>query len=701
MILGNRSVNILQQIIQAEGYVSINQLIDVIRVSKRTIYYDIKKIEDWLEEEGLHSIEYIRPLGYCLNNETKQIIVKKLNEFTSDQYEYSPQERKIWLILCLLIKENRILLEDLIDLLQVSRNTVLTDLKKLKVELNKYDLLLQFGRKQGYQIAGDEQDKRNLLISSLSHIISKNGWEYLISQVKCIITDMRNEKDTLERETLYNIKNILSNCEEFLGIQYTDEVLENLSVYMYLFHRRILKGQYIEMEEAEKNVLRDSKQFEAAKYIAKQFERKFAVKFPSDEIYYITTHLLGAKVNYQENMYEKNNKDEIHLVVDRMIKEFQDYACVIFEDFNGLSSDLYLHMKPAFYRVKYGIDIENPLLNTIQQNYKEVYCLTKKVIHHFEEYVRKSVSDDEIAYITMHFGAWMRKEGIVPNPRKTALLVCPNGIGTSRMLQYQLEKLFSNVDILNAISKREYESNTFDVDCIITTTEIEKRGVPVFKVNPILTDSEKASLLRNVNGVLYGENQKDSVDVVMGIIRKYSDVVDEQSLKRELTEFMSGPVYFEKEEKYKPMLNELLTKEFIQLQNRVDNWKDAIKVAAEPLLQNQYIIEEYIDEMIVNVEKLGPYIVIAPKIAIPHARPEAGVKQLGMSLLQLKESVSFSEKQEHAANLIIVLAAIDNETHLKALAQLSEMLSEQKNVEMLIQSDSKDKLLEMIAKYSN
>ncbi len=100
------------------------------------------------------------------------------------------------------------------------------------------------------------------------------------------------------------------------------------------------------------------------------------------------------------------------------------------------------------------------------------------------------------------------EEGIVPNPRKTALLVCPNGIGTSRMLQYQLEKLFSNIDILNAISKREYESNIFDVDCIITTTEIEKGNVPVFKVNPILSDSEKAALLRKVNGVLYGETKK-------------------------------------------------------------------------------------------------------------------------------------------------------------------------------------------------
>ena len=98
-----------------------------------------------------------------------------------------------------------------------------------------------------------------------------------------------------------------------------------------------------------------------------------------------------------------------------------------------------------------------------------------------------------------------------------------------------------------------------------------KKECAGFKVNPILSDSEKAALLRKVNGVLYGENQKDSVDLVMGIIQKYADVVDEKSLKRELIEFMSGPAYFEKEEKYKPMLNELLTREFIHLEDRVDN----------------------------------------------------------------------------------------------------------------------------------
>lgn len=552
MILDHRSTAILQQIIQADGYTSVDQLMELLQVSKRTIYYDMKKVGDWLAAEHLEPIKYIRSLGYCLNDETKRTVIQKLHGFTMVQYDYSPHERKAWIALYLLTKEKRILLEDLIDLVQVSRNTTLADLKKLKVGLVKFKLSLQFDRKRGYYIEGTEQGKRSLLTFYLSQLIAKHGWEYLISHVKYIVNRGENEKDRKEQEELLLIKNILSNCEGFLGVQYTDEVLENLSVYMYLFRNRIVQGQCVEVEDAEKDVLRETKHFEAAKYIGKQFENVLHVEFPKDEIYYITTHLLGAKVNAQQKEYEKNDVQGIRYIVDRMIKDFQHYACVIFQDFTGLASDLYLHIKPAFYRVKYGIEIENPLLHTIQKNYEEVYILTRKVVHHFEEYVGKQISEDEMAYITMHFGAWMRKEGIVPNPRKTALLVCPNGIGTSRMLQYQLEQLFSSIDILKAISKREYESNAFEVDCIITTTELEKGTVPIFMVKPILTDSEKASLLRKVNAALFGEDQNDSVDIMIQIIQKYADVIDEQSLKKELREFISGPVHLNREEKCKP-----------------------------------------------------------------------------------------------------------------------------------------------------
>ncbi|MDM5188977.1 BglG family transcription antiterminator [Bacillus sp. DX4.1] len=701
MMLDHRSTAILQQVIQADTYISVEQLTEVLRVSKRTIYYDVKKVDDWLIAEQLQPIQNIRSLGYCLDDDTKQEVIEKWHGFTAFQYEYSPHERKLWLALHLLTREKRLLLEDLMDAVQVSRNTTLADLKKLKQELMKFELSIQFDRKHGYFIEGTEQGKRNLLTFYLSQLIAKHGWEHLMSQVKRIVNHEEINKEGEEQEEILLISKILSECEVFLGVQYTDEVLENLSVYMYLFRNRIAKGQCVEMDDVEKDVLQNTKHFEAAKYIGKQFETVLNVKLPKDEIYYITTHLLGAKLNAQQHDYEVHDPTGIRKIVDYMIKDFQYYACVMFTDLIGLTSDLYLHMKPAFYRVRYGIEIENPLLQIIQQTYEEVYVLTKKVVCHFEEYVGKQISEDEIAYITMHFGAWMRKEGIVPNPRKTALLVCPNGIGTSRMLQYQLEQLFSSIDILKAVSKREYESNSFEVDCIITTTELEKSTKPIFMVNPILTDSEKASLLRKVNAVLYGEDQKDSVDTLMQIIKKHSHIIDEHSLKQELREYISGPVHMSKEEKYKPMLNELLVEDHIQFQDRVDSWEEAITVASEPLLKKGCISEKYIQAMIESVIELGPYIVIAPKIAIPHARPETGVKKLGMSLLQLKEGVLFSEKQEHSVNLVIVLAAIDNETHLKALAQLSDMLSQTENIEMLIHSNSKEKMLEMINQYSN
>lgn len=169
----------------------------------------------------------------------------------------------------------------------------------------KFKLALNFNRKHGYNIIGNEHGKRNILILNLSQIISKHGWEYLISHVKYITNDNKNVKGNKDHEELLIIKNILSNCEELLGVQYTDEVLESLSVYMYLFRNRIVNGKCVEMEDAEKDVLRETKQFEAAKYIAKQFERVFFVDFPIDEIYYITTHLLGAKVNAQQKDFEK------------------------------------------------------------------------------------------------------------------------------------------------------------------------------------------------------------------------------------------------------------------------------------------------------------------------------------------------------------------------------------------------------------
>src|SRR5579875_2314556 len=136
------------------------------------------------------------------------------------------------------------------------------------------------------------------------------------------------------------------------------------------------------------------------------------------------------------------------------------------------------------------------------------------------------------------------------------------------------------------------------------------------------------------------------------------------------------------------MLHELLTEKTIQIQSQADNWEEAIVAASRPLVEQDCITGGYVAAMIHNVKKLGPYIVIVPHIAIAHARPDQGVHQLSMSMLCLEHPVSFSEKEEHQVRLVIVLAAVDHESHLHALSQLASLLSEADKIEKIMSASS-------------
>jgi len=129
-------------------------------------------------------------------------------------------------------------------------------------------------------------------------------------------------------------------------------------------------------------------------------------------------------------------------------------------------------------------------------------------------------------------------------------------------------------------------------------------------------------------------------------------------------------------------------------------WKEAIQDAAAPLLRAQHISEDYVHAMIQNIEAFGPYVIIGPGVAIPHARPEQGAYQVGMSLLKLEQPTYFLDKEEHKIQLIICLAAPDATSHLKALAQLTRLLSNPSALQVLQTAQRKEDVLSLIEKYS-
>ena len=140
------------------------------------------------------------------------------------------------------------------------------------------------------------------------------------------------------------------------------------------------------------------------------------------------------------------------------------------------------------------------------------------------------------------------------------------------------------------------------------------------------------------------------------------------------------------------MTLEIISSDKVQVLEQVESWREAINIAASPLQEQGYFQQDYIDDMIRSVEKLGPYIVIAPEIAIAHARPNNNVKKIGLSLLKLNQHINFSE-EGHYASLVFVLSAIDNEGHLEVLRNLAITLGNQQTVEHLLNAQTSSEII--------
>lgn len=147
-----------------------------------------------------------------------------------------------------------------------------------------------------------------------------------------------------------------------------------------------------------------------------------------------------------------------------------------------------------------------------------------------------------------------------------------------------------------------------------------------------------------------------------------------------------------------PLLKDLLKENTIKLKMDVKDWEDAVRKGGELLEQDGSIEHRYIDGMINSVKEIGPYIVIAPGIAMPHARPEAGTKKIGMSLLTLKHPVEFGNKDNDPVSIVVCLCAIDHYTHLKAMSELVELLGDDNKVEKIRAAEKVEDILNLIPK---
>ncbi|MBY2476722.1 BglG family transcription antiterminator [Clostridioides difficile] len=661
-MLNHRMSEILTYIIKNE-YIKIEDLSEKLNISQRTIYYDISNINKYLEDNKLKKIQNSRSLGFYINDLDKIKIKKAFNISYEENYIHSSQERSIITLLDLLKSEGVKTIKYYEELLQVSRNTILKDFRNIKELVNKYNIELE--TKKGYRLIGCEYSKKSLF----SYIF--NNYSYLLSNI----------------HELESIIDIIGYREDYL---YVKEYIEQY-YYNYYDKKDANKENYNNVKDY---FLKENQELIKGKDILKIIKNEYKIEIDDNEKYFISMFLLSddfIKTKFKE--IESNRYKLYKVKILSMIREFEISSCLEIENKEKLSVSILDHLVTCIVRSRVGIYLPNILKKEIKERYFGIYIFTKNAIEKELNSIDNLIfNDDIITYITMYFG------GIIHNSNQykkvpSIIIVCNEGKATSELLRIQIEELFTRVDIVGVISVKDVKEITYEYDFIVTTIDIYN-DYKVIKVNPILTDIDKSNLLFKISNVQVNYKSKDYiVNQIISTIDENATIHNSNKLRKEIDTIICNINNENKE--YTPELKDLIQYDTVQILRGKYSWKDAIKESANPLISLGNINNDYVEAMINNIKKLGPYIVITDKVAIPHAAPQNGVKKLGVSITIFKEGVEFSEIKK--AHIFIVIAPIDKKSHLSIILSINNLLKRDDKIEQLLNANTKNEILRSLS----
>jgi transcriptional antiterminator/mannitol/fructose-specific phosphotransferase system IIA component (Ntr-type) len=594
-------------------------------------------------------------------------------------------------MLCeLLNKSGFITINSLSDRMMVSRSTIINDLNQVREWLIENNLSLESSKGHGIKVSGNELDIRKsatrILFQSMDTLNFLN------------ISSIRLFKDI----DLDFIKNSIKVAEEQMESTFSDDAFNNLVIHIAIAVKRIQLSKDIVMDKEELKNLRKTAEFAIASSIANMLEEKFGISIPEDEIGYITIHLLGSNVTYMGNL-DKDDWVHIHLIASTLIENAGNKAHINFNNDNQLFDGLVQHIRPAIYRIKHDLKIKNPLINEIKENFYDMFKNIEESVKFIEKELESNISEEEIGYLTLHFMASLERINNNNYKRPNVLVVCATGIGTSKFVATKLKSIF-DINIIDTISSQDIEKvlkSNNSIDLIVTTIPIDVDKIRCIEVNTFLTENNISDLsLFFAKFIKREENMiqhmgKNTADKILDIIKDNCTIKDYHILKNKLAVYLN--IKDDKMNKdYKPSLKELINTNFININIEAKTWEDAVRKSGQILMDNGCIEKSYIDAMVNTVKRVGPYIVILPGIAMPHASPEDGVLKTGISILTLKTPVSFGNKENDPVSILIAISTISKLNHMNALKQLMDIIERDDFVLKALAAQKPEEILNLI-----
>lgn len=463
-------------------------------ISSRTILRELPAIENWLKE---NDFTFIRKPGVGLSIEEEPEAIQLLEELLDikpSRPYYNQKERRRQILGELLFLREPVKSTVFLTRFQISEGTLSKDLDALEEWLSAYQVHILRRPGVGILLDGTENAYRQAIANAALEFMDDG--EILKILRSAPGQDSLSESD-LMKNRLFNfidpqivtfVEQVLSDTEQELHIKYTDSGYMALIVHLSLSIRRLRSGEKIEMDPKELDNLSELPEYPVAERIAARIEQKFVLTIPKEEIGFITMHLSSARIWPQSRrMRSQLQSINTRQVVMSIVEQVEQELNLPFHTCSRMIEELTSHMDSMISRLSMNIQLDNSQGDTIRQKYPDVYAAVEHACSLFRDklYI-EDISSSEITFVAMHFAA--AAETLRGEQKRIAVaVVCPSGMGASRMLAANLIRSLHQIEIRQIMSAFSLDSQKLresGIDLVISTVPLEI-DFPSVCVSPI------------------------------------------------------------------------------------------------------------------------------------------------------------------------------------------------------------------------
>ena len=388
---------------------SIGELENLSNSSRRTILSDILRINEALSQLLLPNIRIENDLIRVPAISSGELLGHV--DISSRSYIFQ-HERLDMIILYLLLYPDYISNYHLQDLLRMSKNSVVADLKDIRNCLNKQSISLQYRRSEGYYLEGTGSQLRQLLERTIEKLMRLESGRFILDYV------LKECRIVTKDATIFSQIRTLS---EKYQLTFIFENVKIVSLVMAVLNEIEMEGDYQVKQEDYRNI-----KATALLKLVEELEEEYPRL--AKERDYILSRLAGC---LQGNL-DLNPDPTVVQTMDEIIKQVKANTGLEFPLGIPFRKNLYAHLYASYYRLLFNISLHNPLTHQIKREYSSLFELIRRSLKPLEEMTGKQLSSDEIAYFTIHFGGYLQSQVKHREAKDLrAMIVCPNGVSTS------------------------------------------------------------------------------------------------------------------------------------------------------------------------------------------------------------------------------------------------------------------------------